>query len=264
MTCNSCSNYPNYPPAPPQTNCPDALGCPADVCPDIVLRRHDTKPSLKVRVEDCDGPMDLTGLVLEATMWANGKLKKKITSSDEYFALADNIGFEQIMVGDTIIMDRARRPEQMLVTAFDETNYFVKVQRGYHGTPIQDWKKGTPLRIIKFTGAAAQTEMVYQDVIQIDGTTQEQLTDSLLVYEWGPTDTCLPGCYWLEFKLLKMSEATSVMAMASDEIVPSFTDSSLTPADFGCGLGAGVEWIRRFPLEEGFLVKITDSITSDI
>jgi len=27
-----------------------------------------------------------------------------------------------------------------------------------------------------------------------------------LVYEWQPEDTCLPGCYWIEFKLLKMKD----------------------------------------------------------
>ena len=48
-------------------------------------------------------------------------------------------------------------------------------------------------------------------------------------------------------------------------IVPSFTDINLTPADYGCILGEGVEWVRRFPMEgEGFLIKITNSFTSEL
>ena len=210
--------------------------------------------------------MDLTDLVLEASMWAKAKFKKAVTAEAEYFGFADDIGFEQVMVGDIIIVDRARLPEKMLVLAFDETNKFVRVQRGYHATTPQAWKKGTPVRIVKFMGATAQTEMVYQDIIQIDGTTAEdQLTDSFFIYEWGGTDTCLPGCYWMEFKLLKMSEETSVATLASDDVVPSFTDPNLTPADFGCGLAAGVEWVRRFPVNsEGFLIQVTDSPSAEM
>lgn len=260
MTCNNlhCSYT-------PPTGCPDKFGCPPGVCPDFTIRRNDTKPVFKVSVEDCDGPLDLTDLVLEATMWAKAKLKKAVAVDDNYFALADNIGFEQIMVGDIILVDRPRLPEKMLVLGFDETNSLVEVQRGYHGTTPQVWKKGTPIRILKFSGAAAQTEMVYQDIIQIDGTTKNELTDSLLVYQWGPNDTCLPGCYYLEFKLLKMAEE-EVTVLATDEVVvPSFTDPNLTPTDFGCGLGTGVDWVRRFPVEgEGFLIKITDSPTAEL
>jgi hypothetical protein len=249
------------------TSCPDKLGCVAGVCPDFVIRRHDTKPPFKVSIEDCDGPFDLTDLVAEVSMWAKAKLKAAITSDAEYFALADDIGFEQVMVGDIIIMDRARRPEHMLVIAFDETNGLIQVQRAYHGTAAQAWKKGTPLRIMKVMGASAETEMILQDIIQIDGTTlEDQLTDSLLVYEWGETDTCLPGCYYVEFKLLKMAETESQSLSAqSEDIIPSFTDPNLTPADFGCGLGTGVEWVRRFPVEgEGFLIRIENSPTAEL
>ena len=43
---------------------------------------------------------------------------------------------------------------------------------------------------------------------------------------------------------------------------PSFTDQDLEPYDFGCYLGEGVEWVRRFPLNgEGFLIKIENSNT---
>jgi len=259
MTCTTgigCSPQPQ--------GCPDQNGCVPGICPDFTLRRHDTKPAFKVKMEDCDGPMDLTDLILEATMWAKAKLKKTITPSDTYFSLADNIGFNQIMVGDIILMDQARLPEKMLVIAFDEINRLLEVQRGYHGTSIQTWKKGTPLRIMKFMGSSAQTEMLYQDILEMDGTTTPNvLMDSFFVYEWGPTDTCLPGCYYLEFKLLKLLDVAPIMPLA-DPIVPSFTDPSLTPADFGCGLGVGVEWVRRFPVSsEGFLIKITDSPTAE-
>lgn len=260
MACNSkigCSSQP--------TGCPDKFGCVPGVCPDFVIKRHDTKPNFRVKVEDCDGPLNLTGLVLEASMWAKAKLKSAITVSDEYFALADNIGFGQIMVGDIIIMDRPRLPEKMLVTGFDEANSLVRVQRAYHGTTAQAWKKGSPLRIMKFIGATATTEMLYQDILQIDGTTAEdQLTESFLVYKWAQNDTCLPGCYYLEFKLLKMTEEQSVNIQAATSAI-SFTDPNMTPSDFGCGLGLGVEWVRRFPVEgDGFLIQIIDSPTMEI
>lgn len=261
MTCTSTFGC-----SPQPSGCPDELGCIEGVCPDFIIRRHDTKPSFKVKIEDCDGPMDLTGLIVEASMWAKAKLKTAITEDATYFALADNIGFNQIMVGDIIIMDRYRLPEQMLVTAFDETNRLVQVQRGYHGTTAQKWKKGSPLRIMKFFGATAGSELIYQDVLEIDGsTTADVLTDSFFVYDWTGNDTCLPGCYYLEFKLLKMLEAGAgfVQSQAAS-VIPSFTPSNLSAADFYCGIGDGVEWVRRFPVEgEGFLIRITDSPTAE-
>lgn len=247
--------------------CTDEYGCMAGICPDFVIRRHDTKPAFKVKIEDCDGPMDLTDLVLEASMWAKGKLKNALPEDQDYFGLADGIGFQQIMVGDIIIMDRGRLPEHMLVIAFDETNKLVRVQRAYHGTTAQSWKKGEPFRIMKFVGATAQTEMLYQDILQIDGTTaQNVLVDSFFIYEWGSQDTCLPGCYYLEFKLIKMSvESLEVSAQSiTPSVVPSFTNPSLIPSNFSCGLPVGIDWIRRFPVEgEGFLIKITDSPTAE-
>ena len=258
MSCNkSCSTQNN--------NCLDKGGCPSNICPDSIIKRHDTKPPFKVNVQDCDGPLDLTDLVLEASMWAKAKLKSAITADDEYFSLADNIGFEQVMVGDIIVMERARLPEQMLVTAFDEANKLIKVNRGYHGTPVSAWAKGSKLRIMKFLGSSAETEMLYQDILQIDGTVaQDQLVNSSLIYNWKAGDTCLPGCYWLEFKLLKMTSIDELSISSLDAPI-SFTDPNLTPAEFGCSLGSGVEWVRRFPEDsEGFLIKIVDSPTSEL
>lgn len=247
------------------SNCVDEFNCISGVCPDFTIRRHDTKPSFKVQIEDCDGPMDLTDLVLEVNMWAKGKLKSNITESSSYFGLADGIGFQQIMVGDIIIFDRVRLPERMLVTSFDEVNKLVQVTRAYQGTTAQVWKKGSAFRIMRIMNAPAQTEMILNDILQVDGSTSsDQLTDSFLVYEWSPEDTCLPGCYWLEFKLLKMSDDISVSSLQTTSITPSFI-SGLTPDDYGCTLGTGVEWARRYPLDgEGFLIKITNSPTMEI
>lgn len=286
-------------------NCPDKFGCPPGKCPDFTIRRHDTKPAFKVAVNDCDGPLDLTGLVLEANMWAKAKLKKAICPEDTYFGLADGIGFEQINVGDVIYVERVRRPEQMLVTGFDEDNGYVLVQRGWSGTTAGHHKKGTTIRIFRMLNSPAQTEMILQDIDNIDGTvTQDQLTDSYLVYEWQPNDTCLPGCFWLEFKLLKLVDNTgiSIISTTPDEgvthdvvtldgdilnptpiseiptVIPfesiscvepstvSFTDVSVPLSTVNaCGLGANVEWVRRFPVDcEGFLIKIIDTPTRDI
>lgn len=338
-----------------QSSCPDKLGCPKDVCPDFTIRRHDTRPPFKVSVEDCDGPLDLQGLVVEASMWALAKLKSALAVDETYFRLADDIGFEQVMMGDIIIMDRARNPEHMLVTGFDETNNLIRVQRAYHGTTASAWKKGTVMRIFRILGSPAESELSFQDVQDVDGTiTRDVLQAAYLIYDWKAEDVCLPGCYWFEFKVLKMIDVVwflpggywtgdvfthddgffytglsytdssvrlsydqvqdkyfipdtrwtgemhvhsdanyytgsshdegsvilSKTGIPSDEdtpynengvvaldvsIVPSFTDINLTPADYGCILGEGVEWVRRFPMEgEGFLIKITNSFTSEL
>lgn len=268
--------------------CPDKFGCPPGRMPDFVIRRHDTRPPIRVQVEDCDGPLNLSEetLVAEVNMWANAKLKAKISSTDTYFRLADDIGFEQAMVGDVIVMDRIRNPEHMLVIGFDETNKFIQVERGYNLTTPSDWPKGQKLRIFKIMNGQASIETELDDIIGVDGVVQEdQLSGTFLVYEWQPKNTCTPGCFWLEFKLLKMIEVTEgggpsitplsmmnyngwdVMALnvsGSASVTPSFTPSS-TPEDFGCFLGDGVEWVRRFPVcGEGFLIKIEFSPTTEI
>lgn len=253
MTCNSNKNYTTG------NNCIDEYGCSSSSCPDFIIRRHDTKPDFKIKIEDCEGPLDVTGLILEATMWARGKTKAAITNTDTSFGLADNIGFNQIMIGDVLIVDRPRLPEKMLVIGFDETNRLIEVERGYDGTTAQDWKKGTPFRIMKFVSAAAQTEMVYQDILEIDGTTTEDvLIETYFIYPWNPGDTCLAGCYYLEFKLIKETVAG---IMEKQE----FIGDGMTPTDFNCGLADGIDWVRKFPLSsEGFLIKITESPSVEI
>jgi hypothetical protein len=254
-------------------------------------------------VEDCDGPLDLVidtvicgdgteiaipegavtvtcpdgtiwipaKMILEVNMWANAKLKTAIDQDDTYFALADNIGFNQVMMNDIIIMDQVRLPEHMLVTGFDERNHLIRVQRGYNGTQAQAWAKGTGMKIFRVLNAPGTIELIDQDVTQPDGSTDTILTDTLLVYEWNPEDTCLPGCYWLEFKLLKEEQVqvtSPQMAMLSHHdvsITPSFTPSTMSASDFGCSMGAGIEWVRRFPVaKQGFLIQVIPSPTTEI
>jgi|688.fasta_scaffold174386_2 hypothetical protein len=339
-----------------QSACLDTFGCPQNACPDFVIRRHDTRPALKVEIQDCDGPMDFRGLVVEANMWANAKFKKDLTDTSDSFQFADNIGFDQVMVGDVIIVDQVRSPEHMLVLGFDEHNKFIRVQRGYHGTNIGYYKKGTKIRIFRMLSAQAVAEMIFEDVQTVEGKIEKDVIQSShLVYEWQPSDTCLPGCYWLEFKVLKMidiawslpgghwvgevftnpdgyfytgsTQSDSAVKLSYDQvqdkyllpitnwsgevhlhtdnnyytglihtdgsvflsrngipsdsnvaynesgilgfhdisIIPSFTDISLTPSDFGCTLGEGVEWVRRFPVSgEGFLIRVEFSPTTEI
>lgn len=245
--------------------CLDRNGCPPGVCPDFVIRRHDTKPPFKVNVSDCDGPLDLTGLVVEFSMWAKAKLKVAIDDTSTFLSFADRIGFDQVMVGDILVLDRARNPEHMRVIGFDEDNYLVQVQRGIHGTTASAWKKGNGLRIMKAFSLPASSEIVLQDILNLDGTTdKDQLTDSFLVYEWKPSNTCLAGCYWAEFKLLKLTEED--VDDHSDEGADGITLTlTLTPADYGCTLGTGVEWVRRFPVTgEGYLIKVEDSPTAEL
>lgn len=245
------------------SGCPDRFGCPSNVCPDFSIKRHDTLPVFKVSVEDCDGPLDLEGddIVLEANMWANAKLKTLVSTTDTSFALADNIGFYQVMVNDIIIMDRIRLPEHMLVTAIDEDNKLIYVHRGYNGTNISQWAKGSSLRIFRMLNAPAVIEMVKEDITGPDGETQEDvLTATYLTYPWTAEDTCLPGCYWLEFKVFKQ-----ILTESGDSEIPSNTPS-VEPSNipsYQCSQ-PGFEWVRRFPQGEGFLIHIIESPTAEM
>ncbi len=248
--------------------CPDKFGCPPDRCPDFIIKRQDTMPIFKTLIEDCNGAMDLTdeNLVVEVNIWFNAKLKYFLDSETDYFEFADGIGFEQAMVGDVIVMERSRLPERMLIIGFDENNKLVQVQRGYQNTNISSWKKGTKMKIFRTSGASASIESVLGDVLQEDGTTlSDQLLETYLNYEWSVKDTCTSGCFWLEFKLLKMieeDEDISMQAVSYTDI--SFTSSDMSAEDFGCILGSGVEWIRRFPVDsDGFLIKIINTMTSE-
>jgi hypothetical protein len=229
-------------------NCPDCFGCIAGVCPDFQIKRNDTRPPFKVSVSDENGPLDLTGLVVEANMWANAKLKNNMAALDTSLSLANNIGFCQILVNDVILMDRSRSPEQMLITGFDETDNLIFVQRGYNNTTPQNWKRGTSMKIFRFMNAPALSELIFDDETQVDGTVNcNVLADSLLVYEWSANDTCVPGCFSFEFKVIKMTSTTPVIP-------------SVIPA---CFSGIGVEWVRRFPACGEFLIKVCESPTAE-
>lgn len=251
---NSCCNS--------NSNCSDAFGC--DGTSDFLIKRHDTRPAFKVKVVECDGsPMDLTGLVLEASMWLKSKLKKDLLKADTYFSLADNVGFDQCKIGDIVVMDRVRAPEQMLITAFDENLKLIQIQRGYNGTIVSDFKKGTGLRIFRVLNSVASTEMDREDIPQIDGTVSEDvLVESRLVYEWLGNDTCLPGCFYFEFKLIKMSDDGGMNLSLTFPSTPSFV--SYTSEEMGCDIGSGVEWARRFPQDsDGYIIRVVDSPTSE-
>jgi len=264
MGCTTTNYTRNY----PYWGGDDCNKCPP-YCPDLTIRRHDTKPVFRFDIEDCDGPIDLTDMVLEVSMWVAAKLKKAITTADTYFGLADNVGFDQAQVGDIIVMGRVRAPEQMLVTGFDEANKLIQVQRGYNGSIIANYPKGSSLKIFRILNAVGTTEMVREDIPQVDGTTKtDVLTRSSLIYEWQAGDTCNPGCFWLEFKLLKMEGSGSLGSegpfFGAGVSTPSISFISYTPSQVGCGIGDGVEWVRRYPTTgEGFLIHIIDSPTAE-
>ena len=206
-------------------------GCPRT--PDFCMKRNDTRPSLKISMEDCDGVVDLTdeNLVLEASMWFDAKIKSAIDESAEAISFADGVGFDQVLVGDVIVMDRVRSPERMLVTGIDESLKTISVERAYGGTSASSWPRGNVLRAFRFMDAPAAIESVYEDVTQVDGTTTNGLSETFLVFNWDFGHTSMPGCYWLEFKLIMMS-------------------------------GQSVEWVKRLPLtNDGFLISILDSPT---
>lgn len=211
----------------------DNKGCPR--APDFCIKRNDTKPSLKIAISDCDGVVDLTedNLVLEASMWFKSKLKTSIDDVDDLIYLADNIGFDQISVGDVMIADRPRSPEYFLISSINENDKTITVSRGHNSSLVSSWPKGTVLRIFKFIDSPAEIESIFEEVTQVDGSVQTELVETFMVYHWINGQTDLPGCYFFEFKLMKISDG-------GDEII----------------------WTKRTPLsEEGFLVSVIDSAT---
>lgn len=222
-----CSQY---------SDCPNIDGCPEGIKPDFCIKRNDTSPSFKVAVEDCDGIVDLNGnYSLEVNIWIKSKLKKSITESSAELEFADNIGFEQIKENNIIQMNRARNPEKMLITGFDENEKTITVQRAYGGTEAQSWTKGSELRVFRAVDSEGEIESVYEDISKLDGTNENELTQTFLVYKFTEETSCLSGCYWLEFKLLQFDEDLTTIIST-----------------------------RRFPSDgEGFLIKIIDSPTGD-
>jgi hypothetical protein len=217
------------------TGCTDSSGCPSDRAADFCIKRNDTTPPFKIAVEDCDGVVDLTGnFILEVNIWIKTKLKKSITNSDTEIYFADNIGFNQVVENNVIVMDRARNPEKMLITGFDEENYKITVTRGFDGTEAQAWPKGSSLRVFRAMDAEGEIESVFEDVTQEDGTVlKDQLANTFLTFNWLENTTSLSGCFWLEFKLSELSE-----------------DLQETLS------------VKRFPSEgEAFLIRIIDSPT---
>ena len=224
----SCGNKVGVP-CGTSNSCPDSSGCPGDRCPDFTIKRRDTYPAFKVAVSDCDGPLDLTdeNLSVSVSIWGNTKLKLEIDDAETEIAFADNIGFNQLIVGDVIIMDRVRDAEKMLVESFDEVAFTITVERGYDGTVASGWDKGAKLKFFRAIDVDATLETVVEDVEQLDGSVlTDQVMESYLVYEWSEEDTSAPGCFWLQFKLTNSDEG----------------------------------WVRRFPeSSEGFLIKINDA-----
>lgn len=240
-------------------------------CPNIVIRRHDNKPPFKVTITGCSGPLEeLTDplLIAEVNIWFNVKIKKDLTESQDYFALADNIGFNQIMINDIIVVDQVRRPERLKVVGFDEYNKYIKVERAIQNTELQKIKKGTTLKVFRTIDAPAAIEIITGDLFKEDGTkTTNNLLYTNLVYNWQAKDTCTPGIFYLEFKIIKMIAPeliSDVIETQSCNIIPSFTPSTLTLSDYYCSLGADIEWIRRFPTSsEGYIIKVFDSPTAE-
>ena len=264
MTCTNTASTVGITTNVNSNACKDEFNCDG-TCPDFLIKRFDTQPNFKVAVSTCDGPLSLTGLVLEASMWANAKFKKDVLAADTYFALSQNRGFQQALVGDIIVVDRVRHPEQMLIIGFDETLKLIQVQRGYNGTSSANYPKGTAIRIFRVLNAVAQTEMTFENQLQFDGSVlQNVLVKSELVYAWQVNDTCTPGCYDFEFKLLTMSSPPTPMVGSlgiSLPSVPSF--ASFTPSQYGCIIGTGVSAVRRFPTEGAFRIKVCDTATSE-
>jgi len=219
--------------------CSSNIGCNNNDClktPDFCIKRNDTMPAFKVAISDCDGVVDLTedsNLVLEASMWFKSKLKTSIDEFVDVIAFADNIGFDQVSVGDVIMAAHPRSPEYFLISSINENEKTINVSRGHNLSLVSSWPKGTILRIFKFMDEPAVIESAFEEITQIDDSIQTELVETFMVYNWKKEQTDFPGCYFFEFKLMKLSDD-------GDEII----------------------WTKRTPLsEEGFSISVIDSAT---
>ena len=92
-----------------------------------------------------------------------------------------------------------------MIKYIDEVSKTIEIERAQNSTISQDWPKGTSLKVFRLLNQPSQIESVFDDVTDFEGTTTNQLVETFLVFNWDPIDTSLPGCYWFEFKLMKMS-----------------------------------------------------------
>jgi hypothetical protein len=232
--------------------CQDLSECNFDNrCVDFTIKQHDTRPFFKMDITECDNPIDLTGLVVEASMWFCSKLKTSIDVGSTTIQFADNKGFDRINTNTIIQIGKNRKFERILINSIDETTNTINVFRGQFGTTALPWTKGQTLKLIRFLNNTASAELEYEDVANIDGSVDKNvLVRSSLIYEWQPEDTCFSGKYLLEFKVLKLSATT--------------TSTTPLPNIDHCSLGFGVEWARRFPSDkDGFIIEVFGSPTSE-
>lgn len=255
----------------------DPYGCPDGVCPDFFIKRFDTMPSFRVRIEDCDNSFidseeEYDHLVLETNMWANAKLKNKISIDDTVIFFADNIGFNQVRKDDIIVFNDSTFPENVLVQHVDESFNQIFILRGYNGTIPSSHKKGSSVKIYRSLNHNSEIEIIKKDILQVDGSVENKIVDTFFVHNWTSSQTCLPGCYWMEFKLIRMYSEEEMMEMNEENNNNSengdpiseilISDISYSPNDIYCNLGSGVKWVRRFPVgEQGFLIKIFNTPT---
>jgi hypothetical protein len=268
-------------------------------CPNFVIKQHDTRPPFQVDITECEAPVDLQNLVIEASMWATAKLKCNITAETAVIQFADNLGFQQINYDTIIQIGDGRLFERMLVDKINDMDNSVTVYRGQMDTGAYPWKRGTNIKLIRFLNAPALGELVYQNVEELDGTIRPNvLTRSSLIYEWKPGDTCMAGLYIFEFKILKMNIPPDPCASGDIIIItaPPIGNPNMPPlngmptymppwggatpsnaiysfstaqtpvsqVNYHCGIGADVEWVRRWPNNRaGFLIEIFPSPTAE-
>jgi hypothetical protein len=199
--------------------------------PDFCIKKNDTRPIFQISFSDCDGAVDLDdeNVAVEASMWFNAKLKSQISDTSTTLSFADNVGFDQIFVGDLVVVDKSRNYEFMIVTNINESSKSIQVSRGQEETSASEWPKGTDLKIFRFVDAPAQVESVFEDITQVDGSVLNELTDTILSFSFASEHTIMPGCYWFEFKISRILPGTGE-----------------------------IDWVKTIPLSDGFLINVVD------
>ena len=169
---------------------------------EFIIKKNDTNPPLRYKIFDCDSnPVDLEGdFLVEASMWSNAKIKKDIDDAQQDISFADNVGFETASIGSNLLLKTSNRYELMTVEDVDDINKIIYAQRAQLNSVASVWKKGSPIKIIKFLNFPATKELEYSDGIDINGEKTTSLSGSYLVYNWNGLDTSTPGEYFFEFK----------------------------------------------------------------
>lgn len=194
---------------------------------DLIIKRGDTKPPVVYVMPDCDD-IDLSDEAIQITvsMWSKANLSSKISSLDTNIKFKNNYNITSVSLDNYILLKKYNSFEYIKVIEVNHDS--IIVTRAELSSDSRDWEKGSDLKIIKLLDVEGDKEILYNDIIDLNGQTQKMVSARRLIYNWVEGDTVKPGDYFMEFKVSKFD-------------------------------GPSLLWSRKFPLvEEGIKIQITD------